>query len=82
MQELRALIRELQGADTLTAFALRVGVSDSALGAVLLGERRMGRKLITALVAAYPERGEELTSLFLRQSDRNCENALAEEVTP
>lgn len=64
---LAELMRQLQGEQSVRAFADELGLSPSTLDKIYAGRREPGRRVIRALVAKYPERREQVLSLFLPQ---------------
>jgi transcriptional regulator with XRE-family HTH domain len=62
--ELRELLRDLKGQDTQMEFAAKVGINQSTVSKLLLGKRIGGRAVIAALLRAYPERHDEIMSVF------------------
>lgn len=56
------LLRELQGRETQTQFARRLGIDQPELSKLLRGERRAARRLIVGLLRAFPERRDEIVA--------------------
>ncbi|MGI6376460.1 MAG: helix-turn-helix domain-containing protein [Anaerolineae bacterium] len=58
------LMRELQGEDSQEAFAARIGVHQTMVSQIYNGAVRPGRRVVTGLARAYPERAEEIKACF------------------
>jgi tetratricopeptide (TPR) repeat protein len=67
------LVAELQGDEKRIVFAGRLGVGESTIGNVTSGGRQRSPKLLAALVAAFPDREEEIVGAY---------NASPEPTTP
>jgi len=66
------LMKELQGEQTQEEFAALIGATQAMVSAILLGKRGIGRKTVQGLMRAFPERSDEIQSLFfLSQEDNN-----------
>lgn len=72
MSEAIELMRELQGDMSDREFAKRLGMSRSAVRMVKSGQRNAGARMIRSLVKAFPERSQQITSLFLSSNGHNC----------
>lgn len=58
------LMRELQGEDSQEQFAARIGVHQSMVSQIYSGIKLPGRRVVTGLARAYPERAEEIKACF------------------
>lgn len=54
------LVRELQGSETQTQFAARIGLHQSELSRFLRRELSPTRRIIVGLLQAYPERRDQI----------------------
>jgi hypothetical protein len=64
-QGMVALLQELQGSARASVFARELGIAHSTLVKVYAGRRGAGRKVVAALLRRYPERRNDILSLFL-----------------
>lgn len=60
----RELLEELKGGQSRTDFAARLGLNPSTVSKLLLGKRVGGRAVLAGLIAAYPERQDEIVAVF------------------
>lgn len=77
--EPRELIRELKGADTQAEFAAKIGVNQSTVSKLLKGKRVGGRAVLTGLLKAYPERADDLLTVFFAASRAKRPGAMTTE---
>jgi len=80
--DVRELLRELQGSRSSYEMAELMGVSPSTVRMILTGQRGMGREVMARLIAAFPERRDEILAVFLDQGGHNCEEPVTQEATP
>jgi len=64
-----ALLNRLRGGQTQAEFADTWGISRAMISRLLSGERRAGRGLVIALIAAYPDYSSEITAAFLAKEE-------------
>ncbi len=76
------LVRELQGDMSQEELAQRLGVTQAMVSALLLGKRGLGRKVAIGMMQAFPERQDDILSLFLSQSNNNRSSATTEYTEP
>ncbi|MGI6377441.1 MAG: hypothetical protein GXY68_04510 [Chloroflexi bacterium] len=74
--ELVELMHELQGRKPVALWAQELGINRSTLNKIYRGKRGPGRAVVRALVRRYPERRDEILSLFL---SRNGDNRIQKE---
>ncbi len=58
------LLRSVQGSMNGKQFAELLGVSNSMINDVLRGKRQPGRKVIGALIRAFPEKRREIVDVY------------------
>ena len=61
------LLAELQGDRTQQEFGDRLGISQQVVSVITLGNHQAGRKVLAALVDAFPAREDDLVKAFLAQ---------------
>jgi len=74
----RELLRELKGSRSNLEMAKLIGTSRAAVRMILGGHRRAGRKVVRGLVAAFPDREDDIIAVFLGRGGHNCEEAVTE----
>ena len=62
--DVAGLIDKLKGSDTQAVFGARVGIDQSTVSKLLLGKIAGGRAVLAGLIAAYPERQDEIVAVF------------------
>lgn len=67
------LMKELRGEQTQEEFARQIGVGQATVSLIESGQRTGGRRVVTGLLRAFPERRSDIMVTFFASEYCNCQ---------